>query len=41
MRTALVLDAIEQAIWTRNCDGVTDLAGLVHHDDNGSQITTA
>ena len=28
MRTELVLDAIEQAIWTRRREGVTDLAGL-------------
>jgi transposase InsO family protein len=37
MRTELVLDAIEQAIWTRQRDGVTNLAGLTHHHDNGSQ----
>ncbi len=37
MRTELVLDAIEQAIWTRQREGVTDLAGLTHHHDNGSQ----
>src|SRR5829696_10513447 len=40
MQTALVLDAIEQAIWTRARDGVTDLAGLVHHNDAGSQYTS-
>jgi putative transposase len=37
MRTELVLDAIEQAIWTRQREGVTDLTGLTHHHDNGSQ----
>ena len=37
MRTDLVLDTIEQAIWTRARDGVTDLSGLVHHNDAGSQ----
>jgi len=37
MRTDLVLDTIEQAIWTRQREGVTDLAGLTHHHDNGSQ----
>jgi len=37
MKTALVLDALEQAIWTRARDGVTDLSGLVHHNDAGSQ----
>ena len=40
MRTELVLDAIEQAIWTRQRDGVTDLTGLTHHHDNGSQYTS-
>ena len=40
MRTDLVLDTIEQAIWTRARDGVTDLAGLVHHTDAGSQYTS-
>jgi len=38
MRTALVLDALEQAIWTRQRDGVAGLAGLVHHTDAGSHI---
>ena len=37
MRTDLVLDTIEHAIWTRARDGVTDLSGLVHHNDAGSQ----
>jgi putative transposase len=36
MRTALVLDALEQALWTRRRDG-RDLAGLIHHTDAGSQ----
>ncbi len=40
MRTDLVLDAIEQAIWTRQREGVTNLAGLVHHNDAGSQYTS-
>jgi putative transposase len=40
MRTDLVLDTIEQAIWTRRREGVTDLAGLTHHHDNGSQYTS-
>lgn len=40
MRTDLVLDTIEQAIWTRQREGVTDLAGLIHHHDNGSQYTS-
>ena len=40
MRTDLVLDTIEQAIWTRRREGVTDLAGLTHHHDNGSQYAS-
>jgi putative transposase len=40
MRTALVLDAIEQAIWTRAREGISELAGLVHHNDAGSQYTS-
>jgi putative transposase len=35
MRAELVLDALEQAIRAR--EGVTDLAGLVHHTNAGSQ----
>jgi putative transposase len=31
MKTALVLDALEQALWTRQREGASDLAGLVHH----------
>ena len=31
MQTALVLDALEQALWTRRRGGTGDLAGLVHH----------
>jgi transposase InsO family protein len=37
MHTELVLDALEMAIWTREQAGVTDLTGLVHHTDAGSQ----
>ena len=40
MRTALVLDALEQALWARNRDGRSSLAGLVHHTDAGSQYTS-
>jgi len=28
MRTALVLDTIDQAIWTRQREGIADLTGL-------------
>jgi putative transposase len=40
MRTALVLDALEQAIWIRQRGGRGSLAGLVHHHDAGSQYTS-
>jgi putative transposase len=40
MKTSLVLDALEMAIWARGRTGVTDLAGLVHHNDAGSQYTS-
>jgi putative transposase len=33
MRTALVLDALEQALWARHRDGAGELAGLIHHND--------
>ena len=37
MTTPLVLDAIEHAIWSRAHEGITDLGGLIHHNDRGSQ----
>jgi putative transposase len=40
MKTELVLDALEQALWTRRRDGRADLAGLIHHNDAGSQYTS-
>jgi putative transposase len=40
MRTALVLNALDQALRTRRRDGSRDLAGLVHHTDAGSQYTS-
>jgi putative transposase len=40
MRTQLVLDALEQAVWVRRREGVATLAGLVHHTDAGSQYTS-
>jgi putative transposase len=40
MRTSLVLDALEHAVWVRQREGVTDLAGLIHHHDAGSQYTS-
>jgi putative transposase len=40
MKTSLVLDALEMAIWSRGRSGVTDLCGLIHHNDAGSQYTS-
>jgi putative transposase len=40
MKTALVLDALEMAIWARGRHGATDLTGLIHHHDAGSQYTS-
>ena len=39
MTTTIVLDALDQAIWTRNRAGTVDLSQLVHHTDRGSQYT--
>ncbi len=40
MKTALVLDALEMAIWARGRHGANDLTGLIHHHDAGSQYTS-
>ena len=40
MTTAMVLDGIEQAIWTRQREGVFDFKDVVHHTDRGSQYTS-
>jgi putative transposase len=40
MKTVLVLDALEQALWTRRHNDRKDLAGLIHHTDAGSQYTS-
>ena len=40
MTTDLVLDTLEHAIWTRRQAGVTDLTGLIHHTDAGSQYVS-
>lgn len=40
MTTPLVLDCLEQAIWTRQREGVASLDGLVFHNDAGSQYTS-
>jgi putative transposase len=36
MKTSLVLDALDMAIWARGRSGVTDFSGLIHHNDAGS-----
>jgi putative transposase len=38
MATSMVLDAIEQAIWTRQQEGVMDLKDVVHHTGRGSPV---
>lgn len=40
MKTALVLDALEHAFFTRNQIGISDFTGLVAHSDAGSQYTS-
>lgn len=40
MRTSLVLDALEQAVWARGRQGRQDLSGLIAHSDAGSQYTS-
>ena len=37
MRADLVTDTLEMAVWSRGRAGVTDLQGLIHHTDAGSQ----
>jgi putative transposase len=40
MKTQLVLDALEHALWTRQRDHRSSLAGLIHHTDAGAQYTS-
>ena len=40
MRTQLVLDALEQAVWVRRREGTDTLAELIHHTDAGTQYTS-
>ena len=40
MTTDLVLDCLEHALWSRRREGITDLSGLIHHTDAGSQYTS-
>jgi putative transposase len=37
MKTELVLDTIEMALWSRDHEGSPVEAGLIHHSDAGSQ----
>jgi putative transposase len=41
MKTTLVLDALEQAVWTRHQAGIVEFDGLIHHNDAGSQLGSA
>jgi putative transposase len=40
MATSTVLDTIEQAIWTRQQEGVLDFKDVVRHTDRGPQYTS-
>ncbi len=40
MKTELVLDAIEMAIWSRDHEDLPTTEGLIHHSDAGSQYTS-
>lgn len=40
MATTMVLDSIEQAIWTRTQEGILEFNDVVHHSDRGSQYTS-
>jgi putative transposase len=40
MATPLVLDCLEQALWTRRREGIESFRGLTHHTDAGSVYTS-
>ena len=40
MRTSLVLDALEHALWARRREQRGSLSRLIHHNDAGSQYTS-
>lgn len=40
MTAHLVLDALDQAVWTRQREGTDQFDALVHHSDRGSQYTS-
>ncbi len=39
MNEALITSAFRKAAWTRNQEGSTNLSGVIHHNDKGSQYT--
>jgi len=41
MATSMVLDVIEQAIWTRQQEAIFNLKDVVHHTDRGSSQYTS
>jgi putative transposase len=40
MKTSLVLDTLEMALWSRQRDGIPLAEDLIHHNDAGSQYTS-
>jgi putative transposase len=40
MRTELVLDTVEMALWSRDRDGIPLAEGMISHSDAGSQYTS-
>lgn len=40
MKTSLVLDTLEMALWVRQRDGIPLADGMIHHNDAGSQYTS-
>jgi putative transposase len=40
MRTSLVLDTLEMALWSRERQGIPLADGMIHHHDAGSQYTS-
>jgi putative transposase len=40
MKTELVLDTLEMALWSRDRDGIPRAQGMVSHSDAGSQYTS-
>jgi len=40
MKTSLVLDTLEMALWARDHDGTPVTEGMIHHTDAGSQYTS-